>query len=453
MVADKAKRALAPVFLLCCLVFGGSGQGIWQNALLQLAAIIIIAVAAAAPSVEPLPAPATKLLYLALAAMTIIALQQVPVPPAVWAHGARAKIAADYSILGTAPPWFPVSLTPFESLSTFLCLLPPLAIYVAIIRLKAFRQSWLAVALLSGTIVGIMLGAVQRSGAGQNSNWYPYSETNLGSAVGFFANANHMAILLVIGLPFVAALAAEVRGRGVQRSSALLAILGMIALLLIAGIILNGSFAGFSLLVPVLAASLLIILPPASRLRKFAMLLSALSLIGAVALMATTSPGSGKIGREAATAVQSRETILETTSRAIADYMPFGSGLGSFLRVYRLYEDPAKVTNEYVIHAHDDYAELTLELGIPGIVLILLFLAWWFHAALDVWRNGNGGAFARAATIASAAILIHSIVDFPLRTAAISACFAVCLALLSERRKPTLLAMTDLRPVRHLVFE
>jgi hypothetical protein len=50
--------------------------------------------------------------------------------------------------------------------------------------------------------------------------------------------------------------------------------------------------------------------------------------------------------------------------------------------------------------------------------------------------------FAKAATIASAAILAHSIVDFPLRTAAIASVFATCLASLpqsardSERTKP-----------------
>jgi hypothetical protein len=37
----------------------------------------------------------------------------------------------------------------------------------------------------------------------------------------------------------------------------------------------------------------------------------------------------------------------------------------------------------------------------------------------------------RAAAIASAAILVHSLFDFPLRTAGISALFAVCLALLA----------------------
>lgn len=448
---SAARRAIAPLYLLACLVFGGSAQGIWQNAVLQLLGIIIIAWTAVAPSDEPLPSSARNLLYLAIAALLIIALQQVPLPQALWASGARARIAADYSIIGSSPPWLSVSLVPYDSLATMLCLIPPLAIYLAIIRLKAFRQSWLVCSLLAGTVAGIMLGAVQLADAGHNSSWYPFGETNLGSAVGFFANANHMAILLVIGLPFVAALAAEIRGRS-QRSYAMLAVLAAIALLLVVGIILNGSFAGFALLIPVIAVSFVGILRPSRLFKQVTAAASAIVLLAAVVAMTFSSFDFAKIGRDAATAVQSREAIIVTTSKAIADYMPFGSGLGSFLRVYRLYENPALVTNEYVIHAHNDYAELVLELGIPGVILILLFFAWWFHAVRDVWRTGNGGPFAKAATIASAAILIHCIVDFPLRTAGISACFAMSLALFCDRRKPLIMAK-DLRPVRHLVIE
>ena len=43
--------------------------------------------------------------------------------------------------------------------------------------------------------------------------------------------------------------------------------------------------------------------------------------------------GSGKIGQDATGSVQTREVILRTTARAIADHMPLGSGLGSFLQV------------------------------------------------------------------------------------------------------------------------
>jgi O-antigen ligase len=132
--------------------------------------------------------------------------------------------------------------------------------------------------------------------------------------------------------------------------------------------------------------------------------------------------------------------------------MPFGAGLGSFVKVYRLYESPDAVTTEYVIHAHNDYVELALELGLPGVILLLLFFGWWLVQSLAVWRKSEGGPWARAASIASAAVLVHSLVDFPLRTAAISACFAMCVALLADRQAPVRQERSDLRPTRHVVI-
>lgn len=449
---SSARSAVAPIYLLACLILGGSAQGIWQNAVLQLTGVAIIAFAALSPANEPIARPVRPLLVLAATALLFVALQQIPLPASVWAHGARSRIASGYEVLGQTLPSLPVSLTPYGSLSTLLTLIPPLALFCAMVRLKPVRPGWLAAALVAGSVAGILLGVLQ-VGTGPRSPWYLYPATNFGSAVGFFANANHMASLLVVTVPFVAALAAVGRGRSKQRSSAVLVVAAVLAIVLVVGIALNGSLAGYALAVPVIAGSVLILLPSRSRLGGVLAALAGLSAILAIAGMTSTAIGSGRIGQDATSAVQSRQVILKTTGRAIADNMPFGSGLGSFLRVYRTYENPDAVTNEYVIHAHDDFAELVLELGLAGVVLIVAFLAWWVLALWSVWRRGEGGPFARAASIASAALLLHSLVDFPLRTAAISACFAMFLALLADRRRAPRQEVDDLRPTRHLVFK
>lgn len=438
---NGAKIAVAPVYLLACLILGGSEHGIWQNMILQLVGVGIIAWAGTARTEEPVGVATKTLLLLAIAAIAWVALQLIPLPPSIWARGARSPIAEGFSLLGRRAPAIPLSLTPYETLSTILCVIPPLAIFCAITRLKASRPSWLAAALIGGTGAAILLGTLQV--ATPMSPWYFYEETNRGVAVGFFANANHMATLLVISIPFIAALAVACRSSNMQRYAALLSILAAAMLLLILGLVLNGSLAGYILAVPVFAASALIVLPRASRgLRRTAVLVGALSIIATIAALAS------EVGT---TSAQSREQIFNNTSKAITAYMPFGSGLGSFGRVYRLYESPDRVSNESVVHAHDDYVELALELGVPGIVLILLFLGWWIAAVWSVWRRWHSSAFARAASIASAAVLVNSLFDFPLRTAAISSCFAMCLALLAQPRPPQLQESGDLRPTRHVV--
>ena len=450
---SAARSAVAPLYLLACLLLGGSAQGVWQNAVLQLAGIVIIAWAAASNSSEPIPRSAKLLLLIVAAAIAVVALQLVPLPPSLWAQGSRIHFAQGYQLLGRPIPSLPLSLTPAATMSTLLCIIPPLALFCAMVRLRAYRATWLAAALVAGTIVGIMLGALQVASSGGGLAWYLYPDTNRGAGVGFFANANHMATLLIVTLPFLAAIGASGRSRDKQRYSALLSVAAAAGLLVVVGIVLNHSLAGYLLVLPVLAASALLLVPRDRRLRLWLTIFVALLAIAAVGALASSSIGGTRIGQDASVSVQSRTQILQTTGRAIADYMPFGSGLGSFVNIYRLYENPDAVTAEYVVHAHDDYAEIALELGIPGIILMLAFFAWWSRELWSVWRRSERGAFAKAASIASAAILIHSIVDFPLRTAAISACFAMCLALLADRRTPPpRQEAQDLRPSRHLVI-
>ena len=449
---SKDRSAVGPLYLLACLVLGGSAQGVWQNALLQLAGLAIIAWAASTSTEEPLPGPAKVLLLILAVAIVAIALQLIPLPPSVWNHGSREHVTDGFRILGRPIPALPSSLAPYDTLTTLLCVIPPLAMFCAMTRLRAYRPAWLAAALLSGTGAGILLGTLQLGGRA-DSPWYLYRQTNPGFAVGFFANANHMADLLVICLPFLAALAMAAQGRERQRRSAILSLGIGGALVILVGIALNGSLAGYALALPVLCGAAIIVLPRSNRMRLWLAALAALALVAAVAGLATSSIGGTRLGEEATTSVQSRQQIFATTGEAITDFMPFGSGLGSFLKVYRLHEHPDKVTDEYVIHAHNDYAELALELGIPGVVLVLAFFAWWTSALWAAWRRGTGTPFARAAAIASAAILVHSLVDYPLRTAAISACFAMCLALLAERsRLHERRDAGELRPARHLVF-
>jgi O-antigen ligase len=275
--------------------------------------------------------------------------------------------------------------------------------------------------------------------------------TNFGVATGFFANANHMANLLVVCLPFLAALLASVRGGNMQRYSAVAALVAGAVVVLVIGIVLNGSLAGYALSLPVLVASAMLVIPPGGAVRRWTGFLAALLLVAAAGALWMRPIGSN-FSAQTATSVTSREQMFATTLAATREFLPLGSGLGSFRRVYPLSENPDSIVPTIVNHAHNDYAELALETGLPGLALVALFLIWWAAAARRAWNSPDAGHYARAASIASAAILIHSLVDYPLRTAAISTIFAMCLALLAQRRAPARAEKADLRPTRHLSF-
>ncbi|HEX6741178.1 MAG TPA: O-antigen ligase family protein [Sphingomicrobium sp.] len=453
----RLRGAAVPAYLLLCLTLGGSGQGIWANMVLQLLGLALICWAAIRPADEALPSEQRQLLWLVVAGLAVATAQLVPLPASVWhGLGARQPIADGFRVLGIAPPALPLSVAPYESLSSLLSFIPPLAVLIASWRLGA--RPWLLVlALLAAMFGGILLGALQVSSPDPaNSPWYLYRETNTGVAVGFFANANHMASLLVISLPFLAAALASARGRGrnAQRYSAMLTLVAAGVLVVAVGIALNGSLAGYGLAAPVLLASALIVLPARTRALGWVAPLAGLLLIGAVGWLTTTPlSSSATLRANAETSVQSRAQILATSAKAVRDFLPFGSGIGTFREVYAVYEDHDRLDpNTYVNHAHNDYLELALETGVAGVVILVLFLGWWGRAAWKAWRQRDPDPYARAAAVASAAILIHSIVDFPLRTAAIGACFAMCLALLARQRQAAAADTSDLRPTRHMVL-
>lgn len=116
----------------------------------------------------------------------------------------------------------------------------------------------------------------------------------------------------------------------------------------------------------------------------------------------------------------------------VGEYAPFGSGFGTFAQAYRLHEDPDLVNWIHVNHVHNDYLELVVELGVPGALLLAAFLLWWAWRFFALWSSTGASPLARAATLVTLGLLLHSLVDFPLRTAALSALFAASVGVMAR---------------------
>lgn len=445
----RAREALLPAYLLLCLVIGGSTQAIWGNAGLQLLAIGILAWSAMTRDPLEMPRAARSLLLIVLALIFFIALQLLPLPPAAWtALPSRQFLVEGYALLGVPLPWLPISLFPDDTMTTALTLLPPIALLVGMLRLRAWNPGWMLAAVVTGAVLSVMLGILQVTGSG--NAWYLYKTTNLGVAVGTFANGNHFATLLLAALPALAVLFAlslgtnERQARGSLAGAIVVAAGAVLAL----GFLINGSIAALLIGPPILAASALLVLRPSpQRMRQAWIAIGALAAAGALAVVAL---GPNLPGRGTQTSIEKRVGFWDTTLEAAGDHLLTGSGIGTFQKVYRLYEDPASVDRFYVNHAHNDYLEIALEGGVFAVVLLLLFLWWWASRAVAAWTATHASPAPRATAIASGAILLHSIVDFPLRTAAIAAVLAVCLALLAGARVPPRPNRTgNARPARH----
>lgn len=442
----KADSLLVAGYVLLCIVLGGSAQGIWGNLALQILGIGLVGYAAVQRREEG-SGSSLLLPSVLVATLVVILAQLIPLPANVWTSlPGRSELAAGYAALGVATPPLPISEAPYESVMTLFAAIPAIAAFLAVRTLRP-EPRFFAIAILAATILAILFGALQIAG-GHNSWARLYSVTSPG-AVGFFANQNHMATLLLVTIPMAVALFATAKSD--RRSTAGRYGTGAVLLiLLVAGIALNGSLAAYALIVPVLLASLSL-LPAGAAWRRLALPVAVLAVVSGVSLLATKPIASGMVGETAASSVTSRAEIWGTTTRAIADSFPIGTGLGSFEQVYRQYEDPSKVSLEYVNHAHNEYLEILLELGAAGLALMAIFLGWWMLATFNIWTSSLSTPFARASTIATATILAHSIVDFPLRTAAISVIFAASIATMAQNlRSAPVTKKGEFRPTRHV---
>ena len=426
------RRFVLPVYLFFCLVLGGSSQSVWGVLALRIVAIAMIAWLV----VERHQRDGKRALLpiaLLICGLLVVAAQLVPLPVALWTRlPGRELLIQGFTVLGGPLPWQPISLTPVLSLQSMLFLLPPIAVFLWATRRDESGIAAAVVALLLGALANVFLGYLQlATRASATSGWYLYEQTNSGTAVGFFANHNHMGLLLVVVLPFLAAAAVRFVRSSARAPVAVVVLAAVLGVALLLGIAMNGSMAALVLSVPVIAATTTL-LPRFSRFRAVALAAAGVSLLAATVFL-TTSPVQPKLTGENLSSIETRQEIWGTTWSLIEGSFPVGTGFGSFEKVYATAEPLDGVTTTYVNHAHNDYLELLLEGGLPVAILVIAFLGWWAARAVRIFSSPLRDGFRRAAVIASGAILAHSVVDYPLRTTAIAATFAFCAALLVPR--------------------
>ena len=443
-------------FLAIAVLLGGSSvAGQTPNAVLQVAAVIAIAATLARSNAVARSPGERQLLILAGLFGAVFVLQLIPLPAALWSVlPGRRHVVEGLTALGLPLPWMPLSLAPEKTVQSGLSLLAPFAMIVMIgaFRRPVARAAVLAVLVLM--VVSVLLGVAQVAG---NGHLYFYAYTNGGSAVGFFANSNHFATLMCLTLPLAAGLVARWRGgsdgaRAASRIFAASVLLGIVLLGLL-GVTMTKSVAGAALAVLAVVGSAVIVLsglPRSWRLGFLGGVVLVLIVAAAVALsngigdLTTTSLGDDDL---------SRTEMWRVTSAAIREFGAMGAGFGAFPQLFHMFEDPQSVTAVIANHAHNDLLEFVLEAGLPGVAVLLAFLAWFAVRVRAVWLvERRRDPLAQGASIAALIVLLHSLVDYPLRTGAIAALFGLCLALLARdpSDRTTGDTPTESQPGRHL---
>lgn len=447
-------QAVVPAYLVLCVMFGGSSiVGPFANALLQLLAIPLLWFALMTRMDVPLTATGRQLVLLIFLISLLFAVQLIPLPPSWWAGlPGRQEIAEGYRLLGMPLSSMPISLMPNRTLAALLWLLPPLAVLLGMLRLGAFNIRFIAWCLGVVTCASVLLGAIQLAG-GEASPAYLYKRNSVGVATGFFTNPNHFGTLMLMVVPLLAALLAaefDRRRSRKQTSAVVIAAVGML-ILLIVGIVITRSLAAIGLSVPVAAASFFVVRWRHKRVPVWVLPLVGIVTAAALVIVVIEPFDNDLTSSSARTEQLSRYTKYVRTLDGISDFMPIGTGIGTTPFVYHLYEDPAKTTRTYASHTHSDPLELMLDGGGAGLLLMLLFVVGWGWRTVAIWRSADIDGFTRAATIASAAAMAHSFVDYPLRSTADAAVFAAMLALMAGARERSVASASEASGnVRHL---
>lgn len=430
---NRANATLA--YLAAVLLLGGaSAAGEPGNLLLQLLGAVLIGWTVW-QSGDALPLKTgLRRFFIALAAL--MALQFLPLPPGLWqAMPGREAVHEGFTLLGVDPPWLNYSLTPWKSLASFAWWLPAFALFVSMRGGGAPESRHVIWTIGALAVISVGFGAMQSA----TGSGYFYTITNQGAGTGFFANANHQGSFLLCALALWAGWMISEgslsRRRGDQWYMSPTVVLWAVALLLLTGVILSNSLACLMLLFPVLGA-LALMARPDFRLPLPLVLLGLVLVIAGFAAFLLFGAVANDLTGKGVTEGISRKEFLATGSRIVADFAPFGSGVGSFVELYRWYEDPAIVSATFVNHAHNDLLELLIETGLPGLLVLLVFLGWFVPRAWSLWRGDRSNAAALAASVVIGVELVHSLADYPLRTAAMSSLVAVACVLMVRGPDP-----------------
>lgn len=429
---------LATIVVLALVLGGGTQQGLWSDAVVQLAAVGLLAVLAVR-AIETGRLPTA--LWPGIIALAIVLLplvQLIPLPPSLWTLlPGRAPFAATFHTAAIPLPWLPISLDPAATWRTTVSLLPPLAVFLATVNVGFAARRSMSLVLIGFGVASVLLGLAQLA-QGPSSPLRFFPITNVEASVGFFANRNHYAALLYSLVPMSAAWLVGFYETG-RRQRVFGSIVGaLVYVTLILGIGMSLSRAGVALAALATFGGLLI---ASVRSRHHRLARGALALVlGAsfLGVLLVVQFASFDLFDRLDQGVLSdlRFPIAEITIAAARPFQPFGSGLGTFEAVYRMAEVPDALLASYINHAHSDWLELWLEGGWAVIAMLFAFLVWALTAGVRVWMadvsHGTlvDRALAWAATVTITLLALHSAIDYPLRTTAIMVVFAYCCALL-----------------------
>ncbi|MEM7689155.1 MAG: O-antigen ligase family protein [Pseudomonadota bacterium] len=441
---SRAPFAALCVFLLGVFVLGGSSKD-YVPGLILLRPLAVITLAIGLYSFTRADWERFKLpLGFMAAVLGLIALHLIPLPPFIWtALPGRELAVAAGEAAGIEQPWRPITLVPYRGWNAFYAMIVPAAVLVCAVQLDREQHRTLIYITLGGALLSALWGSVQ-SVSGYSPATFFYGVPRVEVPNGLFANRNHLAAFMVTSVPLFALIASRAKGPRASLVIMACAALGAFAVMMA---LTTGSRAGMALTVLSIAASVLVwrARPAATTAQRrprtkqlwvpFAFGAFGIAMLGVFALLLSQTTGFERLlSAGSGEVAEYRFTVWRTIVEFIPAYLPLGSGIGSFIEVFKVHEPDEMLALSYWNHAHNDWLEWVMEGGIPALILIAIGIVAWCKRALDLVRTGlvqnsHRGRIDVQLGLAGALILFilgaWSLVDYPLRTPALGSLAAL----------------------------
>jgi hypothetical protein len=301
------------------------------------------------------------------------------------------------------------SLALGRSLEATLATISLLGFAVFIARLSDFDQARLVRFFIVGTFLNVAIAFIQTSynKFDTNSLFFPYRVS-----VGVFANENHFSSLIYCGI-----ILAGFQFIFLNRNR----FLYLISIVIFVFILFAyNSRAGMIIALVIAVPVYLVFVTHQSA--RWRIVIAEAVLVAIPFVLLFYRIGDIEDGTRAGLSAISLTAALH--------YFPFGSSLGSFVHVYPMFDPVNAVGSTFINHAHNDWLELCLELGLffPAIICLLIIAI-----VQSKWRNG----LSSLAILIIFALALHSLVDYPARTMAIGVIFAFSVGIIvSDKEKP-----------------
>ncbi|PAP95981.1 O-antigen ligase family protein [Mesorhizobium wenxiniae] len=400
------KYLLGSVLFISLLIGGGTASGLYTDTLIEVAAIITAAAVFSQTSGQRIP---YTILWLLIFAVALVILQIVPLPAAIL-NGLRPELLLGDPWLAGQSGFRFVSVGVGRTIECLLYLVASAAFFLSVLRLRTEQVQGLLPFFFMGVICNGLAGAIQYSLSDDIAieGLLPFTIN-----AGLFANQNHFAALLFVSIPFVVYY-------GLFRGHLLSGSLGLVSLLLL--LLAAGSRAGVLIGLAITVLSV-VFLSARSRV-------SGLSILAVfIGLSVYTIGAWTRIHAEVVDPAFGRGEFARTTIEGIKENLATGVGFGNFQKAYQIYEKEGMIFKQYVNHAHNDYLEIAFEGGVIAILLMMFYFILLLAGLVRIRRD----PLQKAAFLSVSFLLIHSLVDYPLRTEALAMTFAYMNAIIFHK--------------------